>query len=162
MNYSLIHWQPMIRTEFAPKVVVNPYGFALFPWVALKRLKNSHGLYISSCGLVVVCSFSVQQVPSFRTAPGFDFYIFVSLWLVCESCDRCDNEVQQLPQTLLESFDYAMTFPDFCEHACCAHSRYSNKKRWCGGCYYTFWVFQKNTTKVRWLSLIFFRVSFDV
>ena len=157
MNYSLIHWQPMIRTEFAPKVVVNPYGFALFPWVALKRLKNSHGLYMSSCGLVVVCSFSVQQVPG-QLRDLIFIFLFRYDWFVrvVTRRYRCDNEVQQLPQTLLESFDYVMTFPDFCEHACCAHSRYSNKKRWCGGCYYTFWVFQKNTTKVRWLSLIFF------
>ena len=78
-NLGYIHWQPMIRTEFEPKVVVNPYEFArictaLFPGVALKRLKNSYGLYMSSCG-----SFSVQQVPGSRTAPGFGFYIFVSL-----------------------------------------------------------------------------------
>ena len=128
----------MVRTEFVPKVVVNPYGFArictaLFPWVALKRLKkNSYGLYMSSCGLV-------GSVLVFRAeGSGFEDsskHWFLYLW-------KCHNSHKhsQSPLTMVWHIRISVSM---------RAGRTADILTKSGQCYYTFWVFHKKI-QLRW------------
>ena len=165
----------MARTDFVPKVVVNPYGFAR---ICTLYTHESHSKGCKFIRLVRVSLWLSGSVLIFR-AEGSRFEDSSGRWLVHLSFDwtylvkglwLC---LRELWHSVINTTQHVDNSRKLIRVLWLGHIRISvGMRAGCtsdiltknGGvmrCDYTFYVFQKNITKVRWLSLIFLKVSFD-